>query len=71
MTIDIKPEFILSDDEISSRIKELENADSLEGSESRESLMMFLGYKMGLPKELIIPITEHIFKHCVYYKLPI
>ena len=62
MEIEVKKEFELSDEEAMDRIKKLAEADEKENSESRESTMMWLGFHMGLPRELTIPITEHIHK---------
>ena len=62
MQIEIKKEFELSNDEAMRRIKNLKEDDTKESTESRESLMMYLGFTIGLPRELTIPITEHIHK---------
>ncbi len=42
------------------RVELLKEADEEENSESRESLIMWLGYSMKLPHEVAVTITEHI-----------
>lgn len=46
--------------EIDNRIKKFERKDEEENSEKRLSLLMWLGYTMKLPREVSIPIVEHI-----------
>lgn len=58
----IKPSESSSGEDLTLRIKKLEDDDANEKTESRESLMMYLGFTMGLPRELAIPITEHVHK---------
>ncbi len=64
-TITIKKEFQLSDEELTKRGKKLDKADEKEETESRDSLLRWLAFTIGLPRELSIPIVEHIHK---FYK---
>jgi hypothetical protein len=55
----------LSDEELTKRGKKLDKADEKEETESRDSLLRWLAFTIGLPRELSIPIVEHIHK---FYK---
>ncbi len=62
MEIKIKKEFELTEEQLLEKGKQLDKADEDENTESRKSMLMWLGFTMGLPRELSFPIVEHIHK---------